>query len=271
MAELITIDDNNFEQFIDHTGDDGQPRMKGLIPRDYSVKPVGCYASMPVFSLPLMTDDEIEAAIKRKDAEQSWLSDTRETGMYGGRVPSRDQNGKGYCWAHSGVSANLLVRARDNQPYEDLSAYAIACIIKNYRDEGGWGAEGLQWQIDNGVPTSKTWPQQSMSRSNDNAAMRAEAEKYKVNGSWMDMQPRDKRALATALCRNDPVVVDFNWWSHSVCACRLKSWGSNGSNLKITIWNSWGDSWSSNGMGDLSGSKAVPDGQVALVTTRIAS
>lgn len=271
MPDIIEINDENFEQFIDRTGDDGLARARGCVPRPYDTHPVGCYASMPVFSLPLMTDAEIEVAIKRKDAEQSWLQNVRDVGMFGGRIPSRDQNGKGYCWAHSGVSANLLVRARDNQPYEDLSAYAVACIIKGYRDEGGWGQEGVQWEIDHGVPTSKTWPQQSMSRSNDNAAMRAEAALYKPTGTWMDMQSRDRRALATALCRNDPVVVDFDWWSHSVCACRLKAWGTNGSSLKITIWNSWGDSWSDGGMGDLSGNRAVPDSQVALVTTRIAA
>ncbi len=239
----------------------------GLIPRDYSTHPIGHYKSIPpFFGIPMMTDDEIQAAIVRKNAEKSWLSDLRDVGMFGSPIPSRDQNGKGYCWAHSSVSANLLIRARDNQPYADLSAYAIACIIKGYRDEGGWGAESVDWQVANGVPTSKTWPQQSMSRSNDNAAMRAEAALYKPVGVWADMQPNDNRALATCLCKDDPVVVDFNWWSHSVCACRLVSWNP----LSIWIWNSWGDSWSNNGMGVLSGSKASPDGQVALVTVRAA-
>lgn len=270
MATMIEINDGNYQQFISHVGSDGKERMRGLIPRPYDKLPVGCYAGIPKFALPPMSDADIEATILRKNTEQSWLSDLRNVGMYGFPVPSRDQNGKGYCWAHSGTSANLLVRARDNQPYADLSAYAIACIIKGYRDEGGWGAEGIEWQQANGCPTSKTWPQQSMARSNDNAAMRAEAALYKPTGVWQDMQPRDKRALATALCKDIPVVVDYNWWSHSVCACRLVSWGANGNNLSIWIWNSWGDSWSDNGMGVLSGSKAIPDGQVALVSTLIA-
>lgn len=249
----------------------------GLVPRDFKTHPVGHYAAIPAFSMPLMTDDEIEASIVRKNADHSWLSDLRLTGMFGGVIPSRDQNGKGYCWAHSGVSANLLVRARDNQPYADLSAYAVACIIKGYRDEGGWGAEGIEWQAANGCPTSKTWPQQSMSRGNDNAAMRAEAALYKPTGTWMDMQPNDNRALATCLCKDDPVVFDSNQWGHSICACRLISWGPNGRNLSVQIWNSWGDDWhhgtSEPGMGILpsSDSGPSPDGQVALITVRAAA
>lgn len=266
MGQMIEIHDGNFQQFVnnDPIGPDGKARMRGLIPRNYATHPVGCYASIPVFSLPLLTDDQIQAAIVRKNTEKSWLSDLRDVGMYGQPVPSRDQNGSPYCWAHSGVSANLLVRARDNQPYADLSAYAIACIIKGYRREGGWGAEGADWETQNGCPTSKTWPQQSMSRSNDNAAMRAEAALHKYTGSWNDMQPNDDRALATCLINDDPVIVDFNWWGHSVCACKLVSWKP----LSIWILNSWGDSWSDNGMGVLSGSKASPDGQVALITVR---
>ncbi len=265
---MITIDDSNYMQHVSvpYVGPDGKIRMTGGKPRNYNTHPVGSYGTMPAYAnVTPMTDEEIQAAIIRKNADHSWLSDLREVGMYGARIPSRDQNGKGYCWMHSGVSADLLCRARDNQPYADLSAYAGACIIKGYRDEGGWGAEGVQWMQANGMPTSKTWPQQSMSRTNDTPAMRQEAQLYKPTGVWADLNPNDDRALATCLCKNFPVVVDFNWWSHSVCACRLISWKP----LKILIWNSWGDSWSEQGMGELAGSKASADGQVALTEIRI--
>lgn len=267
MPQMIEINDQNWQQHVQqpHIGPDGKARVTGAIRRDYSAHPVGYYPSIPPLTgITPMTDEQIQAAIIRKNAEKSWLYDLRLVGMFGGMVPSRDQDGFGFCWAHSGVSANLLVRARDNQPYADLSAFAVAAIIKNYQDQGGYGAEGVDWQIKNGVPTSKTWPQQSMSRSNDNAAMRAEAALYKPTGVWADMQPNDDRALATCLCNDHPVVVDYNWWSHSICACKLVTWKP----LSIIIWNSWSDTWSDNGMGLLSGSKASPDGQVALISVR---
>jgi hypothetical protein len=68
-----------------------------------------------------------------------------------------------------------------------------------------------------------------------------------------------KHQLATCLLLNIPVVTDFNWWGHSVCAVRLVKRNP----FTIRIWNSWGDSWSDSGMGDLTGSKAIPDGAVA--------
>lgn len=233
----------------------------GLIPRDYATHPVGYLACAKPFDLPLMTDDEIEACIRQKDADNSWLDNVRDRGMFGQPIPSRDQNGKGYCWAHSSTSAALLVRARDNQPYADLSAYAVACIIKQYRDEGGWGAESLEFIASRGIPTSEFWPQQSMSSGNDKPATWENAALHKF-AEWMDLEPRNARQYATCLCNDIPVVSDYNWWGHSVCSCRLISWGG-GRNLKSRIWNSWGDSWKANGMGDLVGSQALPDGQIA--------
>jgi hypothetical protein len=176
---------------------------------------------------------------------------------------------------HSGCSAALLIRARDNQPYVDLSAYMGACIIKNYRDEGGWGAQGLDWLVQNGLPSSEFWPQRSVSRSNDTPAMRENAKLHRVAEAWNDLSlPQYSRNLTfdqvmTCLLCRIPVIVDFNWWSHSVCAADPVEVepGSFG----IRIWNSWGDSWSDAGMGILRGSKAIPDGasapRVAMAAT----
>lgn len=259
---LAAIQAGAFDHFIVGPNDLSHPNCStGLTVRDYTTHPVGYSASAPAFDMPLMTDDEIESCIVRKDLDNSWLDNFRDRGMYGSPIPSRDQNGKGYCWTHSGVSAHLLVRARDNQPYADLSAYAVACIIKGYRDEGGWGTEGVEWQAQNGCPTSAFWPQQSMSSKNDNPAMRANAKLHLVQ-EWMDGDSRNIRQMATALCQDIPCVTDFNWWGHSVCGCRILSWGSNGSKLRLRIWNSWSDTWKQRGMGDLSDSQAIPDNLV---------
>lgn len=205
----------------------------------------------------------------------------------------------GNCWRHSPVSGHLLILARDNQPYVDLSAYAGACRIKNYRDEGGWGAQGTDDEVEYGSPTSEFWPQRSMSRSNDNPRTWEDAKKHRILEGWWDLAEAqyDRNLtfdqLATCLLLNIPVVVDFNWWSHSVCAADLVNgasmmgvsrnargkllrgkqfdlvWGMDDpvtGGFSVRIWNSWGDSWSENGMGVLTGSKCVPDGAVALRT-----
>ena len=230
-----------------------------MIPRDYEARPFGSLTFARPFDIPLIPESEWQSRLDARIAAKAQLSDVRNSGMNGQPIPSRDQDGRGYCWAHSSTSAALIVRAINNEPYADLSAYAVACIIKNYRDEGGNGADSLEWIAQNGVPTSQFWPQQSMSRANDNPAMRANAALHKFT-EWMDLDPAQMKAqLVTCLLLGVPVVSDFNWWGHSVCTLDLVSITP----FTTRIWNSWGDSWSSNGTGLLQGNKAIPNNAIA--------
>lgn len=298
---LVVIHDGNFHTFRSPVVA-GETRKTGLIPRDYAKNPVGSIPGIKSgIDMPLIPESQWPTLLQQMDAEGTGLDAIRERGMFGQRIPSRDQNGRGYCWMHSGVGALLLVRARDGQPYADLSAYGPACVIKNFRDEGGWGAQGVDFLRERGCPTSATWPQQGTSRSYDNPNTWAEAAKYKVDEGWIDLQAAQyDRKMAwnqymTCWFNCQPTINDYNWWGHSVCGMRPV----NGSNLfnqglrssqshklittqeldaawdfsdPVTagmgclILNSWGDSWSQNGAGVLAPSKAVPDGGVALCT-----
>lgn len=261
MGELITINDSNYRQYIDHIDDAGEKKSKGLIPRNFNTHPVGyCSAARP-FDLPVVPESKWQAQLDLVNSMKSQLSTIRLTGNAGQPIPSRDQNGKGYCWAHSSTSAALVLRARDGQPYADLSAYAVACMIKNFQDEGGWGSESLEFIASKGIPTSQFWPQQSMSKSNDNANTWANAALHKYT-EWMDgAEDKDtaRAQMVTAiLFYGLPCVTDFSWWSHSVCTLDIVSLNP----FKTKIWNSWGNDWSDQGMGDLEGDKAIPDGLV---------
>lgn len=143
MAEII-INDSNYNDFVSPVVD-GEIKVRGLIPRDYSQCPVGYMACAKPFDLPLIPESEWEERLAAQRAAKAQLSDVRNRGMNGQPMPSRDQNGKGYCWAHSGTSAHLIVRAMQGQPYADLSAFAVACIIKGFRDQGGWGSQGVEF------------------------------------------------------------------------------------------------------------------------------
>jgi len=260
MADEILIHDGNWTDFLESPVDDtARARARGLKPRNYATHPVGYLACAKPFDVPLIPESEWQARLDAQIAAKAQLSNIRNAGMNGQPIPSRDQDGKGYCWAHSSTSAALIVRAIQGQPYADLSAFAVACIIKNYRDEGGWGAESLEWIAANGIPTSDYWPQQSMSRSNDTPAMRANAKRHEFT-EWMDLDPANVKAqMVTCLLLGIPVVTDFNWWGHSVCTIDLVSLNP----FTTRIWNSWGDGWSDNGTGLLQGSKAIPDGAIA--------
>ncbi len=263
MSQMITIDTHNAQQHIDPwVGPDGLPRAKGYIPRDRKTHPHGMLgAKAPSFDLDLIPEQDWPKWIARQEQDQSSCQHFRNIGMNGQLIPSRDQNGKSYCWMHSGVSCALIARARQGLPYADLSAYAGACMIKNYRDEGGNGIDGIEFQVDRGIPTSQFWPQKSMSRSNDNPATWANAALHKI-GKFLECSSDDRTRrlqVATASLLGYPVIADYNWWSHSVMFARLLS------AIKGRIWNSWSDDWSENGMGDLAENHMWPDDAWVLV------
>ena len=263
----VLIDDSNYTQHIAPIVD-GQKVMRGLAPRDWVRHPCGSIPGVPETAVQKIPRSEWSDRIKELEDKKALLSDVRNIGNNGQRIVSRNQGSRGYCWAHSTVSAAIIARAKDNQPYADLSAYAIACIIKGYRDQGGWNGESMQFLRDRGCPTSEFWGQQSVSRSNDNPKTWENAAKYK-DTEWEDIPDRDFDMLMTHLLLGHPCPLDLNWWSHSICACdpvEIEK-GSYG----VRIWNSWGDGWSDAGMGVLTESKARPDGSIALCVMRAAA
>jgi hypothetical protein len=300
MSREIHIHDGNFHRFVDDAVVDGERKKRGLIPRNYEKHPVGHYRSAVHYDavdIPLIDPSTYSERIRDKIANKSQISDLRLVGNGGQPIPALDQNGKGYCWAHSSTSATMMTRMLMNLPYVALSAYAIACIIKNYRDEGGWGAQSLDFITERGVPSSTFWAMQSMSRSNDNAKTWENAALHRMTSGWVDLQSAqyDRKLswnqVASLLLSDVPVVVDYNWWSHSVCAIDLiettssdyrdedsgklitgdhliRIFDSEAGPFGVRILNSWGDSWSDQGMGKLSASKSIPDSSVAPLVYR---
>lgn len=211
--------------------------------------------------------------IADKVANKSQLSDIRNL-AYGSPYAAYDQNGQGFCWFYSGTAALTILRAKANMPYVRLSAHAGACKIKNFRDEGGWGAAGLDFQMKNGVPSVEYWAEKSMNRKYDTAETWENAKLHRVAEGFIDLDAAayDRnltfQQVLTCLLRNIPVITDYNWWGHSVCAFDAVDVSPNKSNRDpsrygVRIMNSWTNNWGTNGTGVLTGSKAVPNGATA--------
>lgn len=241
---------------------------RGAVPRDFSVDPPAMFADPS--GIQVIPRSEWDARIDEQEAQQSSLEHVYLRAGW----PNLDQNGQGFCWAYSVGHTLMVARARDNQPYVRLSPHGVACKIKGFRDEGGWCGLSAKFARETGYPSEGVWPQQSMSRSNDNAATWADAAKHKITEDWVDLarpvydQNLTFDQVATQLLLNNPCAVDFNWWSHSVCAVRLVrvEAGSYG----LLILNSWLN-WGRRGLAVLSGSKCLPDGAVCTRSATVSS
>lgn len=241
---------------------DGERKGMGLVPRDYQIDPPEMFA--PPSEIALIPRSEWSERIKEQEATKSRLSDLRTW-------VSLDQNGQGFCWAYSTTAAVMLLRSASNQPHLRLSAHAIACKVKGFKDEGGWCGLSAKFLRETGVPTVEQWPEKSMARSNDRPEVWANAALHKVTEDWVDLtravydQNLTFEMVATLLLSRVPCALDFNHWGHSVCGMDLVEVepGSFG----IRILNSWTDAWGDRGTGVLRGGKEIPNGAVALRVT----
>lgn len=261
---LVIGDDTPSAEFTAQS--DG--RARGLIPRNYDEFPEGFYTAAPAWdmaSLPLVPWDEVPDRIAYMEETKTRLVDLIDA------MDPLDQNGQGFCWFYSGTSALMSLRVRNNQPNIRLSGHSGACVIKDFDDEGGWGAQGLDFQRDRGIQPVSLWTEKSMSRAFNTAANWEAAKEFRPTEGFVDLsRPQYDRQLnvhqiISCYLNRIPVISDFNWWMHSVCGLWFYDVYKNKPKSDPTryaaneILNSWAKGWGQNGRGILKDRKAFPD------------
>ncbi len=243
----------------------GEMKGHGLVPRDRSKYPPQMFD--PPTGIVLIAEAEYDERIAAQDRDESSLHHIRMRAVNGRPMPTLDQNGQGYCWAYSTTRGVMLYRAASNMPYVRLSAHAIGCMVKGFRDEGGWCGLSAKFHREKGCPSVAFWVEKSMSRSNDRPETWMNALLHRVTEEFVDLtrdvydQNLTKRQIETCLLSNIPVAVDYNEWSHSICATRLRKVEAGSYSPQID--NSWSDEWGDNGTGIIRTSWDV-DGAVAI-------
>lgn len=229
MSDFILTDDNCTPP----------PGMAtGQIPRDWDAQPYGSILGLPAMALPEFSDQEIQDRLVDQERHKSSLHHMRED--Y--KIRSLNQSDQPLCWAFSPTKAIMYLRARANEPMEELSGWMLGMVSSGFVSRGGWCDASLKTASEVGICTLAEWPQGSMSRSNWTEANKAAALKRKVT-EWSDVPADNQRAIASLLLMNIPVMVEHNRWRHSVCAYQLVSWAP----FKYRIDNSWSPSWGDNG------------------------
>lgn len=211
----------------------------------------------------LIPESEYDARIAEQEREESSLEHLYLRAGW----KNLDQQTDGFCWAYSTGHCAMLLRTRNNQPHVRLNPHAVASIIKNGRNEGGWCGLSGKFLRENGIPTEEFWRPGSRDLSQNTPAMRANAALHKVAEDWYDLakpvhgQVLTERQADTSVLNNNPCAIDLMWWAHSVCYLR-KVKIEDGSYGRL-ILNSWKD-WGRRGLAILRGSKAIPDGAISL-------
>lgn len=248
MAGLITVD--------------GQQYGTGLIRRNFETHPPGCMAYAPEFpesELILPSEQKDYFAVRK--AAKSRLLDLREENYE--TLQSLNQKNFGLCWAFSTTKVMMYLRAIMNQPALILSAWYVAGMIKGWRDQGGWGAESLEFVRNNGVPTMAKCP--SYSSKYATADVAAEAATNKATEWWdgSDSRAKNKQIAISMLLKGVPCVADLNNMSHSMA---LVDYDPNTDTW--TFDNSWGPDYAQKGLHVIQGDNGIPD---ALVVPRVAT
>lgn len=253
-SNIPVIDDKNFKLFVDEADKDPN-KGRGLKPRDWKRHPyaaTGFAAAMPI---PLIPESEYDGRIEQIEKDDAGLDHL----MLGAGIPVKNQAQTNYCWINAPTWCAQIIREKQNQTYVSLSPASVGAKIKNFRNVGGWGTEGLQYGIEEGWSTTELWPDNGINKKYDTEEANAVRKDYKIS-EWWDLKPRNLAELYTCLLLGVPVAIGLNWWGHEVTAVRLiKKDGKYG----ILIANSWGEQWGDHGYGILMGSKQVPDDAVA--------
>lgn len=216
------------------------------------------YSAMPPSML--VPRHEWQARIEEMEATKTRVSDL----IVQANLKVKNQLQTNYCWIFAPAHAVEVARMIQGQRVISLSPASAGAQIKNYRNEGGWGVEGLQWIADHGLVPSALWPDTAIQRSYATADNKAAAREFRAT-EWDVLQPKSIDEMVSCLFHRKTVPIGLNWWGHEVLA--VDPVWLNGS-IAIRIRNSWGDIPDfPNGFGILQGRKMIPDDSVCLRST----
>lgn len=250
MPDAVTINDSNYHEFLSPIVDGIRmgTGYLGMWP-----KPPSRPKYFGDIGIPLIPEDEFVSRIRDQEQSRSnWYHVSIDND-----IPCKNQASTNYCWINAPVHCAELIRFLQMMVYQSYSPASAGARIKNFRNVGGWGSEGLKWMIQHGVNLSSDWPDNAIQRSYDTPQSQEKALENRIVEFFILKTWQEIVSCILALI---PVAGGYNWWSHEVTLTHLRE------DMALGIRNSWGMSWGDKGFGWLEGGRRIPDDAVAIVS-----
>lgn len=217
--------------------------------------PEGYGAAATRFPQELLIDpSEYEARIQEIEERGNRLSER----VLRDNLPCKDQQSTNYCWINAPTHCVEVNRLLQNQEMVILSPASVGAPIKGYRNQGGWGKEGLEYVSEHGLVPVAKWPANAIDRRYDTAETRSLRMNYRQTEWW---ELTTEQECASYLLRLQGAVANgYAWWEHETT--RYECVWLDGE-LCFRDRNSWGMGYGHKGFFILRGSRKRFDDCVA--------
>lgn len=262
MANLITIDDSNFQQVL---GDGERVWVNGhwryLSAKVEKPRFTCSRTTMAEANLQVFAEDELKDRINQIKKDRAWIKDL----MYETECP--DQDGYGQCWCFGTCEAFWMRSWLQGGMPRMLSPNALArdAGYSNWGSGGGDPTDSVNTLIKTGGVRESIWPSDSSGHSMkwDTPQANADHDENKIV-TCVEIEPGKAGYLAqvSAVVQGCPLVCTWNWWNHVTAGCWAEVVGSE---IQFGIRNSWGTDWSDRGFGLLAGTRKYSSATWAIV------
>lgn len=206
----------------------------------------------------LIPPSEYQARIQEIEERGLRLSER----MLNADLPCKYQERTNYCWINAPTHCIEVLRTCQNQERVILSPASAGAPIKGFRNQGGWGLEGIQFIGENGLVPVEFWPANAIDRRYYTDENKALALHYRQT-EWYELINEQECVSFHLRFLGTTSACGYAWWKHETT--RYEPIWLDGE-LAWRDRNSWGMNYGHKGFFILRGRKKRFDDCVAPVT-----